>query len=81
MADAGFHSLRDVWQHAVEKWPRKAAYLDGGREYTYAECDRLSDRLRRALSERCGMKPGDTLEQGIEGLGVQKHRIVDWNEV
>ena len=61
MAETAFHSLRDVWRRAVETWPDKAAYMDSGRQYSYAECDRLSDRLRRALADRCGMKPGDAL--------------------
>ena len=61
MPGARFHNLRDVWRHAVETFPHRAAYVDAGREYSYAECDRLSDRIRRALVERCDMAPGDRI--------------------
>ncbi len=59
MAGIAFSSLRDVWYHNLEKFPRKRAVVCEGVSRSYAECDVLSDRLRRGLAERCGLRKGD----------------------
>ncbi len=61
MSGIELHSLRDVWRHNLEKFPGKTAFIDEGASYSYAECDLLVDRLRRALAERFGFAKGDTL--------------------
>ncbi len=59
MSGVPLHSIRDVWYHNLEKFPGKAAAVCEGAAYTYRECDRLSDRLRRQLAERLGFRKGD----------------------
>lgn len=61
MPGTTFHSTRDVWYHNLEKFPRKTAVIFDCVPHTYAECDLLSDRLRRALAQQCGFKKGDRL--------------------
>jgi len=59
MSGVQLHSIRDVWYHNLEKFPRKAAAIDEGRAHSYEECDLLSDRLRTAFAERFGFRQGE----------------------
>jgi len=59
MSGVTLRSIRDVWYHTLEKFPSKTAVIYEGAEHSYRECDLLSDRLRRSLSERFGLKKGD----------------------
>ena len=54
-------NIRDVWYHNLEKFPRKTAAICEGRALTYGECDRLTDRLHRALVKRFGVSAGTTV--------------------
>ena len=58
MSGIAMHSIRDVWYHNLEKFPRKTAAVFEGAEYTYRQCDLLSDRLRGAFAERFGFAKG-----------------------
>ena len=59
MSGVELHSLRDVWYHNLEKFPLKLAAIYNGQGHKYEECDLLSDRLRRSLCVRFGLKKGD----------------------
>ena len=59
MSGVELNSIRDAWYQNLEKFPRKVAVVDGERRLTYAECDLLTDRLRRELAQRFSFRPGD----------------------
>ena len=76
MSGAALHGLRDVWAHNLEKFADKTAAICEGAAYSYAECDRLSDRLRRAFAERFAFKKGDTI--AVAGPNCLESFITFW---
>jgi len=58
MSGVPLHSIRDVWYHNLEKFPRKTAVVFEGASHSYADCDLLSDRLRRGMTQRWGLAKG-----------------------
>ncbi len=52
-------TMRDVWENAVEKWPKKPAAIWEGRSTSYAEIDELSRRLAGRLAGTLGVGKGD----------------------
>jgi len=61
MSGLPLRTLVDVWANSVAKWPRKAAVVAGGRDYSYGEIDELSGRLARRLRDDFGIRRGDTV--------------------
>ena len=55
------HTLWDVWQNAVRKWPRKTAVVWQDRRYSYAELDIAVARLATRLARDFGLAKGDRL--------------------
>lgn len=53
------HSLRDVWENTVHKFPRKPAVIFNGQSHSFEEIDRQSARLATLLHTRCGVRKGD----------------------
>jgi acyl-CoA synthetase (AMP-forming)/AMP-acid ligase II len=76
MSGVPLHSIRDVWYHNLEKFPRKVAAICDGVGHGYAECDLLSDRLRRHLAERFGFRKGEKL--AIAGPNCFEYYIAYW---
>ncbi len=76
MSGVPLHSIRDVWRHNLEKFPAKAAVVFEGQPHTYAQCDLLSDRLRRGLAERFGFSTGDKV--AIAGPNCFDYFVAYW---
>ena len=76
MSGIPLRNLQDVWYHNLEKFPSKTAAICDGASHTYRECDLLTDRLRRSLSERFGFKPGDKV--AIAGPNCFEYFIAYW---
>jgi len=53
------HSVRDVWENTVGKFPRKTAIIFEGEERSFREIDELSAALAGHLQQRLGVKKGD----------------------
>lgn len=56
-----FYSVVDCFLDAAEKHPRKTFLLFEGREYSYSDVDRQSNKVARALRAAAGLKEGDTV--------------------
>ena len=52
-------SIRDYWQNAVARFPRKTAFLCAGQSISYAQADEWIQRLRGHLERECGLRHGD----------------------
>ncbi|MEW6357318.1 MAG: AMP-binding protein [Planctomycetota bacterium] len=53
------HSLIDVWNENLEKFPNKTAFIYQDETYTFAEIDRMASALSGHLQRRFGVKKGD----------------------
>lgn len=53
------HTLLDVWQNCVAKWPRQTAAIYQNTEYSYAELDDLVRRAACRLRTDFGVGKGD----------------------
>ncbi|BBY30728.1 (2,3-dihydroxybenzoyl)adenylate synthase [Mycolicibacterium sediminis] len=51
-------ALDTILRQAAAQWPDKAAVVDAGGSYGFAELDALADRIAAALAAR-GLRPGD----------------------
>jgi len=76
MSGVQLHSIRDVWYHNLEKFPNKVAAIYEGQEYTYRQCDLLSDSVRRELADRFGFKKGDKV--AILGPNCFEYFVAYW---
>lgn len=56
-----FYSIVDCFLDAAKKHPSKTFLLFEGREYSYADVDRQSNKVARALRAAAGLKEGDTV--------------------
>ncbi|KAI3371198.1 hypothetical protein L3Q82_023835 [Scortum barcoo] len=56
-----FYSILDCFLDAARRQPGKTFVRFEGREYTYGEADRRSNRVARALRDHAGLKEGDTV--------------------
>lgn len=56
-----FYSIVDCFLDAAEKHPRKPFVLFEGREYSYRDVDRRSNKVARALQAAAGLREGDTV--------------------
>lgn len=56
-----FYAVVDCFLDAAKKHPRKAFLLFEGREYSYDDVDRQSNKVARALQAAAGLKEGDTV--------------------
>jgi len=54
-------NIRDYWDNAVEKFPRKIAAIFEGKECTYAELDGLTKSAASNLQRRFGVQHGQTV--------------------
>ena len=76
MSGVKLTSIRDTWYHNLEKFPRRTAVVYEGRGYSYEECDRLSESLRRHLREDFGMEPGDKV--AVAGPNCFEYYVTYW---
>uniref|UniRef100_H2TIK0 long-chain-fatty-acid--CoA ligase n=1 Tax=Takifugu rubripes TaxID=31033 RepID=H2TIK0_TAKRU len=56
-----FYSVVDCFLDAAGKHPRKTFLLFEGREYSYSDVDRQSNKVARALQAAAGLREGDTV--------------------
>ncbi|XP_059192025.1 hsFATP2a_ACSVL_like domain-containing protein [Centropristis striata] len=56
-----FYSVLDCFLDAAKRHPNKIFVHFEGREYTYGEVDKQSNRVGRALQAAAGLKEGDTV--------------------
>ncbi|NOZ21983.1 MAG: long-chain fatty acid--CoA ligase [Planctomycetes bacterium] len=59
------HSIIDVWNENLEKFPNKTAFICREKEYTFAEIDRMSSCLSGHLQRRFGVKKGDRIATAL----------------
>ncbi len=52
------HTLTDIWQNTVSKFPNKTALVMGGQRWTYRQLDEDIARLAGYLKS-CGVMPAD----------------------
>jgi 2,3-dihydroxybenzoate-AMP ligase len=60
-------SLRDEFSHVFKTFGRRVALIDGDRQYTYADIDRITDNLALNLLE-LGLKPLDRLVPALPNI-------------
>lgn len=56
-----FYSIVDCFLDTAKKRPRKTFLLFEGREYSYGDVDRQSNKVARAVQAAAGLKEGDTV--------------------
>ncbi|XP_068170096.1 long-chain fatty acid transport protein 2-like [Antennarius striatus] len=56
-----FYSLLDCFLYKAQKHPDKTFLIFEGREYSYGEIDRESNKVARVLQSEVGLKEGDTV--------------------
>lgn len=56
-----FYSILDCFLDAARRQPGKTFLLFEGREYSYGDVDRQSNKVARALQAAAGLKEGDTV--------------------
>jgi len=56
---APFHSVRELFEHAFERWPERPAYTNMGTTLTYRDLDEQSMRFASYLQQTCGLTRGE----------------------